>query len=67
MALDLISFDACLMGIAENTYPLKDTAKVIAASQELEEGNRLRLQNCLQHPESQSKAGGCVDAVTGNG
>jgi len=38
ISLDLISFDACLMGMVENAYSLKDTAKVIAASQELEEG-----------------------------
>lgn len=38
ISLDLISFDACLMGMVENAYSLKDTAKVIASSQELEEG-----------------------------
>ena len=38
VALDLLSFDACLMSMVENAYSLKDTAKVISASQELEEG-----------------------------
>lgn len=35
---DLVAFDACLMGMVENAYALKDVTKVFAASQELEAG-----------------------------
>jgi hypothetical protein len=36
--LDLLSFDACLMGMTEVAYALKDITPVLVASQELEAG-----------------------------
>jgi hypothetical protein len=36
--LDLLSFDACLMGMTELAYALKDITPVLVASQELEAG-----------------------------
>ena len=38
MKPDLVSFDACLMGMVEDVYALRDIAKVYASSQELEAG-----------------------------
>ncbi len=38
MKPDLFSFDACLMGMVEDVYALKDITKVYASSQELEAG-----------------------------
>jgi hypothetical protein len=34
-AIDLIGFDACVMGMTENAYALRDVAKVFVASEEL--------------------------------
>lgn len=37
--IDVISFDACLMAMVETAYALRDVAKVMVASEELEPGS----------------------------
>ncbi len=52
--LDVIGFDACLMGMIETAYAVKDVAGVMVASEELEPGPgwnyRIWLQKLIANP-----------------
>jgi hypothetical protein len=58
--LDIIAFDACLMAMTETAYALRDVARVMVASEELEPGSGWNYEPWLrQVVESQ----GGVDAA----
>ena len=62
--LDVIGFDACLMSMVETGYALRDVARVMAASQELEPGDGWDYERVLSqltlHPDMDEKAVGKV-------
>lgn len=58
--IDIIGFDACLMGMVEVVYQLKDHAKVVVGSEELEPGTGWDygaiLRYIVAHPEATNEA-----------
>jgi hypothetical protein len=62
--LDVLGFDACLMGTIETAYAFRDVANVMVGSEELEPGDGWNYENWLsklvEKPENDGKALGML-------
>jgi len=53
--LDVIGYDACLMSMIETAYGMREIARVLVASQELEPGNGWDYEDVLERLEKNPK------------